>query len=195
MPTRCFWATTDDPLYLAYHDQEWGVPVHDDRLLFEFLVLEGTQAGLSWYTILRKRPNYHLAFDGFDPRKIAHYDEQKVAELLGNPGIIRNRLKINAAIRNAQAFLRVQQEFGSFDAYMWQFVGGKPIVNAWAAGREIPTETEISRKMSKDFLQRGFRFVGPTICYAYMQAVGMVNDHTTDCFRYHEILNLINQSE
>jgi len=190
-PTRCFWANTDDPLYQSYHDQEWGVPVHDDRLLFEFLILEGAQAGLSWYTILRKRPNYHLAFDGFDPQKIAQYDEQKVSELLANPGIIRNRLKINAAIRNAQSFIKIQQEFGSFDAYMWQFVGGKPIINSWTSGHEIPAETDQSRQMSKDLLQRGFRFVGPTICYAHMQAVGMVNDHTTDCFRYQEILNLL----
>jgi DNA-3-methyladenine glycosylase I len=191
MPTRCFWANTDDPLYLAYHDQEWGVPVHDDRLLFEFLILEGAQAGLSWYTILRKRPNYLDAFDGFDPEIIAGYDDHKISALLSNPGIIRNRIKIHAAIQNAQAFLKVKAEFGSFDSYMWQFVGGKPIINSWAAGHQIPTETEISRKMSKDLLKRGFRFVGPTICYAYMQAVGMVNDHTTDCFRYQEIINLI----
>lgn len=189
MPSRCFWANTDDPLYLAYHDQEWGVPVHEDRLLFEFLVLEGAQAGLSWYTILRKRPNYHRAFDDFDPAKIALYDELKVSQLLADPGIIRNRLKISAAIRNAQACLKIQQEFGSFDAYMWQFVGGKPIVNTWTSGHEIPAETEISRRMSKDLLQRGFRFVGPTICYAHMQAVGMVNDHTIDCFRYQEIID------
>jgi DNA-3-methyladenine glycosylase I len=191
MPTRCFWANTDDPLYLAYHDQEWGVPVHDDRVLFEFLILEGAQAGLSWSTILRKRRNYQRAFDDFDPQKIALYDKHKVSELLTNPGIIRNRLKIKAAILNAQAFLDVQLEFGSFDAYMWQFVGGKPIVNAWTSGHEIPAETEISRQMSKDLMRRGFRFVGPTICYAHMQAVGMVNDHTTDCFRYQEILELI----
>jgi DNA-3-methyladenine glycosylase I len=189
MPTRCFWANTDDPLYQSYHDQEWGVPVHDERVLFEFLILEGAQAGLNWYTILRKRPNYRLLFDGFDPHKIAAYDENKVSQLLTNPGIIRNRLKINATIRNAQAFLKIQQEYGSFDTYMWQFVGGKPIVNAWTSGHEIPAQTEISRQMSKDLLQRGFRFVGPTICYALMQAVGMVNDHTTDCFRYQEILN------
>ncbi len=190
MPIRCFWANTDDPLYQAYHDQEWGVPVHDDRLLFEFLLLEGAQAGLSWYTILRKRPNYHQAFDRFEPEKIACYDEQKVAALLADPGIIRNRLKINSAIRNAQAFLKIREEFGSFDAYMWQFVDGKPIINAWTSGHEIPAETDVSRKMSKDLVQRGFRFVGPTICYAHMQAVGMVNDHTTDCFRYQEILDL-----
>jgi len=187
MPTRCFWATTDDPLYLAYHDHEWGVPVHDDRVLFEFLVLEGAQAGLSWYTILRKRPNYHLALDGFDPARIAQYNGQKVSELLANPGIIRNRLKINAAISNAQSMLKIQKQYGSFDTYLWQFVGGKPIVNAWETGREIPAETEESRSMSKDLLKCGFHFVGPTICYAFMQAVGMVNDHTTDCFRYQEI--------
>jgi DNA-3-methyladenine glycosylase I len=190
MPTRCFWADTTDPLYLDYHDHEWGVPIHDDRLLFEFLILEGAQAGLSWYTILKKRPNYREAFDGFDPDKIAVYDEHKVAELLADPGIIRNRLKINAAIRNAQSFIKIKQEFGSFDAYMWQFVGGKPIINHWTSGREIPAQTEVSRRMSKDLIQRGFRFVGPTICYAHMQAVGMVNDHTTDCFRYREILEL-----
>ncbi|OGN88998.1 MAG: DNA-3-methyladenine glycosylase [Chloroflexi bacterium RBG_13_48_10] len=190
MPTRCFWATTDDPLYLAYHDQEWGVPVHDDRLLFEFLILEGAQAGLSWYTILRKRPNYQMAFDGFDPSKIAAYDEGKVVELMANPGIIRNRLKINATLRNAQSFLKIQHEFGSFDAYMWHFVDGKPIVNTWTSGNEIPASTEASHQMSKDLLQRGFRFVGPTICYAFMQAVGMVNDHTVDCFRYQEIIDL-----
>jgi DNA-3-methyladenine glycosylase I len=193
MSTRCFWATTDNPLYLAYHDQEWGVPVHDDRILFEFLILEGAQAGLSWYTILRKRPNYQLAFDKFNPYEISQYDGQKVAELLSNPGIIRNRLKINAAILNAQALIRIQKEFGSFDSYIWGFVGGQPIINTWSTGQEIPTETEISQKMSKDLLGRGFRFVGPTICYAYMQAVGMVNDHTTDCFRYQEILNLYHQ--
>jgi DNA-3-methyladenine glycosylase I len=190
MPTRCFWADTTDPLYLDYHDHEWGVPIHDDRLLFEFLILEGAQAGLSWYTILKKRPNYHEAFDGFDPDKIAVYDEHKVAELMADPGIIRNRLKINAAIRNAQSFSKIKQEFGSFDAYMWQFVGGKPIINHWTSGREIPAQTAVSRRMSKDLIQRGFRFVGPTICYAHMQAVGMVNDHTTDCFRYREILEL-----
>jgi DNA-3-methyladenine glycosylase I len=189
MTSRCFWANTDDQLYVAYHDQEWGVPVHDDRVLFEFLILEGAQAGLSWSTVLRKRDNYRLAFDGFDPSKIARYDEQKVAQLLANPGIIRNRLKVRAAIQNAQSFLKVQEEFGSFDAYMWQFVGGKPVINAWQSGREIPAATEESRLMSKDLLHRGFRFVGPTICYAHMQAVGMVNDHTTDCFRYQEIVD------
>jgi DNA-3-methyladenine glycosylase I len=193
MTTRCFWASTDDQLYLAYHDQEWGVPVHDDRLLFEFLILEGAQAGLSWYTILRKRPNYHLAFDNFDPLIIAQYDQQKVSELLANPGIIRNKLKINATIQNAQAYIRINQEFGSFDSYIWQFVSGKPINNAWKIGNDIPAETEVSKNMSKDLLKRGFHFVGPTICYAFMQAVGMVNDHTIDCFRYQDILDLYHQ--
>ena len=193
MTTRCFWASTTDQLYLTYHDQEWGVPVHDDRLLFEFLILEGAQAGLSWYTILRKRPNYHLALDNFDPFIIAKYDQQKVSELLANPGIIRNKLKINATIQNAQAYIRIYQEFGSFDSYIWQFVGGKPIINAWKTGNEIPAESEVSKQMSKDLLHRGFHFVGPTICYAFMQAVGMVNDHTTDCFRYQDILDLDNE--
>jgi DNA-3-methyladenine glycosylase I len=183
---RCAWAGSD-PLYVAYHDQEWGVPVHDDRTLFEFLILEGAQAGLSWSTILRKRQNYRLAFDDFDPLKVACYDAQKVAELLANPGIVRNRLKIAAAIQNAQAFLKVQAEFGSFDAYIWQFVGGRPRLNAWQTLSELPAATPESHAMSKDLLRRGFRFVGPTICYAHMQATGMVNDHTTDCFRYQEL--------
>jgi DNA-3-methyladenine glycosylase I len=186
---RCAWAGTD-PLYVAYHDQEWGVPVHDDRTLFEFLILEGAQAGLSWSTILRKRENYRLAFDDFEPDKVARYDDGKVAELLNNSGIIRNRLKINAAIQNARAFLKVQEEFGSFDAYIWQFVGGKPINNTWKTMAELPAETMESHKMSKDLVQRGFRFVGPTISYAHMQATGMVNDHTVDCFRYNEILSI-----
>jgi len=184
MTQRCAWAGISDPLYLDYHDKEWGVPVHDDRLLFEFLVLEGAQAGLSWSTILNKRENYRQAFDNFDASKVAAYDDKKIAELLSNPGIVRNRLKVNAAIQNAKAFLAVQQEFGSFDAYIWQFVGGKPKVNAWKTLKAIPAETDESRAMSKDLLKRGFRFVGPTICYAFMQAVGLVNDHTVDCFRY-----------
>jgi DNA-3-methyladenine glycosylase I len=187
MTTRCEWAGTD-PLYVAYHDQEWGVPVHDDRTLFEFLVLEGAQAGLSWSTILRKRENYRLAFDNFDPVKVAQYDEMKVAELLANPGIIRNRLKIHAAIQNARSFLAVQDEFGSFNAYIWQFVGGKPLVNAWQSMAEIPAESPESRLMSKDLIRRGFKFVGPTICYAHMQATGMVNDHAVYCFRYQEVV-------
>ena len=172
---------------LAYHDQEWGVPVHDDRLLFEFLILEGAQAGLSWQTILNKRDNYRAAFDRFDAAKIANYDERKVAELLGNPGIVRNRLKVAATIQNAKSFLAVREEFGSFDAYVWQFVGGQPKVNAWTSLREIPAKTAESDALSKDLAKRGFKFVGSTICYAFMQAVGLVNDHTVDCFRYKEI--------
>jgi DNA-3-methyladenine glycosylase I len=187
MTTRCGWAGTD-PLYVAYHDQEWGVPVHDDRVLFEFLILEGMQAGLSWSTILRKRENFRLAFDGFDPIKIAAYEEGKVAELLNNAGIIRNKLKVRAAVDNAQAFLKVQAEFGSFDKYIWQFVGGRPIINAWQTMSEIPAQTSEAVLLSKDLVRRGFRFVGPTICYAHMQATGMVNDHVVDCFRYQELL-------
>lgn len=187
---RCAWAGTD-PQYVAYHDEEWGVPVYDDRTLFEFLVLEGAQAGLSWSTILRKRENYRLAFDGFEPVKVSSYDEKKVAELLNNPGIVRNRLKVNAAIQNARAFLQVKEEFGSFDAYIWRFTNGRPIVNTWKTMAEIPTETAESRALSKDLIQRGFHFVGPTICYAHMQATGMVNDHIVDCFRYNEILSMM----
>jgi DNA-3-methyladenine glycosylase I len=175
---------------VAYHDQEWGVPVHEDRVLFEFLILEGAQAGLSWMTILKKRENFRAAFDQFDPQAVARYDERKVAELLANPGIIRNRLKIEAAIQNARALLNVNEEFGSFDAYIWRFVGGRPKVNAWKTMQEIPAQTEEARTLSKDLLQRGFKFVGPTICYAHMQATGMVNDHTVDCFRYQEINRL-----
>lgn len=184
--TRCAWPGSD-PLYLAYHDEEWGVPVHDDRLLFEFLILEGAQAGLSWITILRKRPAYRAAFAGFVPEAVACFDEAKVAELLTNPGIVRNRLKVAAAITNARAFLAVQEEFGSFDAYMWRFVDGRPIRNAWKSIRDIPASTSVSDAMSRDLKRRGFRFVGSTICYAHMQAVGMVNDHTVDCFRWAEL--------
>ena len=180
--TRCAWATT--PLGIAYHDAEWGAPLHDDRRLFEFLVLEGAQAGLSWELILRKRDAYREAFDGFDPVEVAAYDDAKVAELLANPGIVRNRLKVAAAIGNARAFLDAQQEFGSFDAYIWGFVGGSPVRNAWQSLADIPASTPQSEAMSKELRRRGFRFVGPTICYAFMQATGMVNDHTTDCFRY-----------
>jgi DNA-3-methyladenine glycosylase I len=187
MTNRCGWAVNDDPQYIAYHDQEWGVPVHDDRLLFEFLVLEGAQAGLSWMTILRKRENFRRAFDNFDPQKVALYDEAKVAELMANAGIIRNRRKIEAAILNARAFLDIQQEFGSFDAYVWQFVDGKPLKNAWKSLAEIPAQSEASVRMSKDLVRRGFHFVGPTICYAHMQATGMVNDHVVDCFRYNQV--------
>ncbi len=186
MKTRCSWAGTD-PLYVAYHDAEWGVPEHDDRRLFEMLVLEGAQAGLSWLMILRRREGYRRAFDGFDPRIVAAYDERKVAELLTDAGIVRNRLKILAAIRNAQKFLEVQQEFGSFAAYQWRFVGGRPKKNAWRTLQEIPARTVESDTLSKDLSKRGFKFVGSTICYAHMQAVGMVNDHVVDCFRYDEI--------
>ena len=185
MTTRCTWATT--PLGIAYHDAEWGVPLHDDRMLFEFLILEGAQAGLSWELILRKRDSYREAFDGFDPVKVAAYGDDKVAELLGNPGIVRNRLKVAAAVGNARAFLDAQKEFGSFDAYVWRFVGGSPVWNAWQSLADIPASTPESETMSKELRRRGFRFVGPTICYAFMQATGMVNDHTTDCFRYREV--------
>jgi DNA-3-methyladenine glycosylase I len=175
---------------IAYHDTEWGVPVHDDRVLFEFLILEGAQAGLSWSTILNKRDNYRAAFDGFDARKIARYGERKITALLGDAGIVRNRLKIAATIGNASAFLAVQKEFGSFDAYIWQFVNGSPISNAWRAVKQVPARTAESDVMSKDLAKRGFRFVGSTICYAFMQAVGMVNDHLVTCYRYSEIRRL-----
>ncbi len=183
---RCEWVP-DDPLYRDYHDTEWGVPVHDDRKLFESLVLDGMQAGLSWWTILRKRENFRRAFDDFDPRKVAGYDQKKIQSLLEDEGIIRNRRKIEAAIQNAKAFLAVQKEFGSFDAYIWQFVGGKPKVNTWKTDKEIPAKTSESDTLSKDLIERGFKFVGSSICYAMMQAIGMVNDHTVDCFRYREL--------
>jgi DNA-3-methyladenine glycosylase I len=186
MITRCAWAGSE-PLYVAYHDQEWGVPVHDDRLLFEFLILEGAQAGLSWATILKKRENYRKAFDQFDPIRVAQYDQLEVDRLLADPGIVRNRLKIAAAIQNARQFVEVQQEFGSFDAYIWQFVGGLPKKNAWRTLAEIPAKTPESDAMSQDLMRRGFKFVGSTICYAFMQAVGMINDHVIDCFRYAEL--------
>ena len=182
---RCEWAQTEQ--MIPYHDIEWGVPIHDDRTLFEFLILEGAQAGLSWSTILKKREAYRQAFDGFDPAKVAAYDDAKVAELLANPGVVRNRLKIAAAITNAQAFVRIQQEFGSFDAYVWRFVGGQPKQNAWRDLRDLPATSVESDALSKDLIRRGFKFVGSTICYAFMQAVGMVNDHTTDCFRYAQL--------
>lgn len=185
MSSRCAWARTE--LSIPYHDREWGVPVHDDRVLFEFLNLEGAQAGLSWETILKKRESYRTAFDQWDARKIARYDERKVAELLANPGIVRNRLKVAATIRNAQAFLAAQQEFGSFDQFLWQFVGGQPIQNARRELKEIPARTAESDAMSKALLKRGFKFVGSTICYALMQAVGMVNDHCVDCPRWREL--------
>ena len=185
---RCNWANGSD-LLQSYHDHEWGVEVHDDRTLFEFLVLEGAQAGLSWSTILRKREAYRKAFDNFDARKVSRYSEKTVVRLLANPDIIRNRLKINAAITNAGAFLQVQKEFGSFDRYIWQFVGGIPIRNSWKTMADIPASTPASVAMSKDLKKRGFKFVGPTICYAFMQAVGMVNDHVADCFRYGELVS------
>ncbi len=186
MSQRCSWAG-EDPLYVAYHDEEWGVPVHDDRTLFEFLILEGAQAGLSWITILRKRENYRQAFDDFDPARIARYREARIEKLLGNAGIVRNRLKVGSAVTNAKAFLAVADECGSFDRFIWQFVGGQPKVNAWKKMSEVPASTPQSDAMSKELKRRGFKFVGSTICYAYMQAVGMVNDHTIDCFRYHQV--------
>ena len=189
MLTRCAWVNLNDPLYVAYHDFEWGVPIHDDRLLFEYLILEGMQAGLSWSTILRKRENFRLAFDNFEPGIIAAYGEDKVEELMQNAGIIRNHRKILASIGNARAFLAIQAEFGTFDAYIWQFVGGKPFINRWETISEIPAHTEVSDRLSKDLLLRGFKFVGSTIMYAHMQATGMVNDHTTDCYRYSELLS------
>lgn len=182
-PVRCGWVTSD-PLYIDYHDQEWGVPIHDARLLFEFLNLEGAQAGLSWITILKKRDCYRALFDHFDPEKIARYDEGKVASLMANPGIVRNQLKIRAVITNARAFLDMQQAGESFSDYIWQFVEGKPIKNHWTSLKQVPAQTAQSDAMSKDLKRRGFKFVGSTICYAYMQAVGMVDDHLTDCFRY-----------
>jgi DNA-3-methyladenine glycosylase I len=184
---RCGWSVSD-PLYVSYHDEEWGVPVYDDRRLFEFLTLEGAQAGLSWITILRKRENYRAAFDQFDPVRVAQYDEAKVAELLTNPGIVRNRLKVNSTVNNARRFLEVQGEFGTFSAYIWGFVDGKPIQNQWRSLSEIPAETAESKRMSKDLARRGFKFVGSTICYAFMQACGLVNDHTTECFRHDEVM-------
>ncbi|NQX58502.1 DNA-3-methyladenine glycosylase I [Paenibacillus qinlingensis] len=184
MTNRCGWVN-EDPLYQDYHDHEWGVPVHDDRILFEMLNLEGAQAGLSWYTILKKRAAYREAFDGFDPHVIVNYDEAKLQDLLQNPGIVRNRLKIASVVGNAKAFLKVQQEFGTFDSYIWSFVGGETIKNNWEDSRQLPAKTDISDRMSKDLKKRGFKFVGSTICYAYMQAVGMVNDHSQACFRYH----------
>ena len=183
--TRCPWASND--LSIRYHDEEWGAPVHDDRTLFEFLILEGAQAGLSWDTVLKKRENYRAAFDNFDPQKIARYGRRKIQSLMDNPGIIRNRLKIASAIKNAKAFLKVQEEFGSFDAYIWQFIGGAPIVNARRSMKQVPARTAESDAMSKDLKNRGFSFVGTTICYAFMQAVGMVNDHLISCFRYAQL--------
>jgi DNA-3-methyladenine glycosylase I len=183
--TRCHWA--QNARNIPYHDEEWGVPLHDDQKLFELLILEGAQAGLSWDTVLQKRARYREVFDGFDAKKIAQYDKQKVRQLLGDPGIIRNRLKIDSTISNARAFLKVQEEFGTFDAYIWRFVGGRPKQNAWKAHKQVPARTAESDAMSKDLKKRGFRFVGSTICYAFMQATGMVNDHAVNCFRYQEL--------
>ena len=182
---RCPWPT--DELYCKYHDEEWGVPVHDERLLFEFLILEGAQAGLSWHTILKKRGNYRAAFDNFDAEKVARYGQKQITRLLNDAGIVRNRLKIHAAVQNAKAFLKVQEEFGSFDTYQWRFVDGEPIINRRKSIKEVPARTEISDRLSKDLQQRGFKFVGSTICYAHMQAVGMVNDHLVSCFRHQEL--------
>ena len=186
-PGRCRWSRGNDISYRSYHDEEWGVPLHDDRKLFEFLVLEGAQAGLSWITVLKKRPAYRQALDNFDFTRVAQYDERKISRLLENPAIIRNKLKIRSAIRNARAFIKVREEFGTFNDYIWDFVDGKPIQNTWQQGSEIPAETPLSNKISRDLKRRGFNFVGPTIVYAHMQATGMVNDHTTDCFRYEEV--------
>jgi DNA-3-methyladenine glycosylase I len=192
MIRRCQWCG-EDPSYIHYHDNEWGIPVHDDRILFEFLILEGAQAGLSWLTILRKRENYRKAFHSFDYEKVANYNVKDIERLLSNPGIVRNRLKIESAIKNARGVIRIQEEFGSFDAYLWRYVKDIPKQNQWKSLADIPVKTEISEMMSKDLKNRGFNFVGPTICYALMQAIGMVNDHTTDCFRHQEIKKLSEQ--
>jgi DNA-3-methyladenine glycosylase I len=183
---RCEWCSGEE-IYEIYHDKEWGVPLHSDRKLFEFLILEGAQAGLSWITVLKKRKTYREVFDQFDFNKVADYKEAKIQSLLNNPGIIRNKLKVNAAVKNAKAFIKVRQEFGTFNKYIWQFTEGKTIQNKWKSLKDIPAETEISRAMSKDLKKRGFTFVGPTICYAFMQAIGMVNDHVVDCYRYKEL--------
>ena len=188
-PTRCPWGASD-PLYVDYHDEEWGVPLHDDRRLFEMLVLEGAQAGLSWLTILKRRDGYRRAFDRFDPCKVARYDDTAIARLLADDGIIRNRLKVKSAVTNARAFLDVQREFGSFDSYIWRFVDGRPIQNAWQTLAEVPARTPLSDALSRDLKARGFSFVGSTICYAHMQATGMVNDHLVDCFRHRAVRRL-----
>jgi DNA-3-methyladenine glycosylase I len=185
--TRCRWAESGSALYTAYHDKEWGVPQHDDQGLFEFLILEGAQAGLSWSTILNKRENYRKAFGGFDVRKVAKYDQAKIGKLMLDAGIVRNRLKIEATVANARAFIEVQKEFGSFDAYIWQFIGGKPRRNTWTSPRQVPASTAESDAMSKDLKRRGFKFVGSTIMYAFMQATGMVNDHAVSCFRWQQL--------
>lgn len=187
---RCKWAG-EDPLYCDYHDKEWGIPVHDDRMLFEFLILEGAQAGLSWITILKKRENYREAFDGFDPIKIANYNSQKIETLMLNPGIVRNRRKIEATITNAKIYLDIQKEYGSFNKYIWSFVDHCTMVNHWESMEQLPAQTAESELMSKTLKKKGFKFVGPTICYAFMQAIGMVNDHTIDCFRHQQLINNI----
>jgi len=184
--TRCAWVTKD-PIYVDYHDQEWGVPIYDDRLLFEFLILEGAQAGLSWLTVLKKRAHYRSVFDKFVPEKIARYQKKKIENLLSDPGIIRNRLKVNATVGNAQAYLKLLEKHPSFADYLWDFVDGEPIQNAWKSSQDIPVSTSISDALAKDLKRQGFKFVGTTICYAFMQAVGMVNDHTVDCFCYQEL--------
>jgi DNA-3-methyladenine glycosylase I len=189
MKIRCEW-TGDEPIMVSYHDDEWGVPKHNDNRLFEDLILDGAQAGLSWMTILRKRENYRLAFDNFDPAKVAAYDEAKIKELLGNPGIVRNRQKVNSAVKNARAFMKVQEEFGTFDAYIWGFADGKPIQNQWKSMSELPAKSDLSEMMSKDLKNRGFNFVGPTIIYAFLQAVGLINDHVVGCFRYPEVASM-----
>jgi len=189
MIKRCHWST-DDPIYISYHDNEWGIPVHDDVHLFEMLVLEGNQAGLSWLIVLKKRENYRKAFDGFRPEVVAKYDQRKIGELLANSGIIRNKAKIEAAIQNARCALKIQEEYGSLDSYLWGFVGGRPIQNAWKGPKEIPSETKESNLMSRELKKGGFKFVGSTICYAFMQAVGMVNDHEVSCFCYEKIKKL-----
>jgi len=186
---RCQWCG-DDPLYIAYHDKEWGVPVHDDRLLFEFLTLEGAQAGLSWITILKKRENYQKAFSDFDYKKIEKYTQEDIERLLSDSGIVRNRLKIESVIKNARGVIEIQKEVGSFDSYLWSYVKGITLQNRWKSMDELPAKTEMSEQMSKDLKKRGFNFVGPTICYAFMQAIGMVNDHTTDCYRHEEVKRL-----
>jgi DNA-3-methyladenine glycosylase I len=187
MKRRCEWVMEGDPLYVAYHDKEWGVPSHDDRHLFELLTLEGAQAGLSWATILRKREGYRSAFEDFDPARVARFDRRRIERLLRDAGIVRNRLKIESTVNNARRVLEVQEELGSFDSYLWQFVDRAPIINRWRTLREIPAETAGSKAMSKDMKKRGFRFVGPTVCYAFMQAAGLVNDHVTTCFRHREL--------
>lgn len=189
MRNRCQWVPLQDELYVAYHDEEWGLPLHDDQKLFEFLILEGFQAGLSWRTILYKRENFRRAFDNFNPDKIARYDQGKLDLLMADAGIIRNKLKIKAAVSNARAYLVVRERYGSFNEYLWRFVDGRPLVNQWRSLDELPAHTEISDRMSKELKADGFKFVGSTVCYAHMQATGMVNDHTVDCFRYHEVMD------